>query len=53
MKKFLRNNDKTRITYTVGKLGGKFQIKDLIKNQHEHNSIYYNKCLNQIVMRIV
>ena len=32
----LRNNVKTRITYTGRKLGTKFQIKDLTKNQHEH-----------------
>ena len=36
---------KTRITYTGRKLGTKFQIKDLTKNQHEHDLIYYSKCL--------
>ena len=36
---------KTRITYTGRKLGTKFQIKDLTKNQHEHHLIYYSKCL--------
>ena len=38
------SNMKTRITYTGRKLGIKFQIKDLIKNQHEHNLIQYSKC---------
>ena len=40
----LPNNVKTRITYTGRKLGTKFQIKDLTKNQHEHDLIYYSKC---------
>ena len=35
---------KTRITYCGGKLGTKFQIKDLTKNQDEYNLIYYSKC---------
>ena len=33
----LTNNVKTRITYTGRKLGTKFQIKDLTKNQHEYD----------------
>ena len=37
------NNAKTRTTYTGRKLGTKFQIKDLTKNQHEHDLIYYSK----------
>ena len=36
------SNVKTRITYTGRKLGIKFQIKYLTKNQH--NLIYYSKC---------
>ena len=36
---------KTRITYTGRKLGIKFQIKNLTKNQHKHDLIYYSKCL--------
>ena len=38
---------KTRITYTGTKLGTKFQINDLTKNQHEHDLIYYSKCPEQ------
>ena len=34
---------KTRITYTGGKLGTKFQIKDVTKNQHGYGLIYYSK----------
>ena len=44
IQRILLNNVKTRITYTGRKLGTKFQIKDLTKNQHEHDLIYYNKC---------
>ena len=47
------NNVRTRITYIGRKLITKFQIKDLTKNQHEHDSINYSKCQNQIVMRII
>ena len=36
---------KTGITYTGRKLGTKFQIKDLTRNQHENDLIYYSKCL--------
>ena len=36
IQRILPNNMKTRITYTGRKLGTKFQIKDLTKNQHEH-----------------
>ena len=35
---------KTRISFTGRKLGTKFQIKDLTKNQHERDLIYYGKC---------
>ena len=35
---------KTRITYTGRKHGTKFQTKDLTKNQHEHDLIYYSTC---------
>ena len=35
---------KTRITYTGRKLGSKLQIEALIKNQREHDLIYYSKC---------
>ena len=45
IQRILPNNVKTRITYTDRRLGTKFQIKDLIKNQHEHDLIYYSKCL--------
>ena len=44
MQRILPNNVKTRITYTSRNLGTKFQIKDLTKNQHEHDLIYYSKC---------
>ena len=44
MQQILPNNVKTRITYTGRNLGTKFQIKDLTKNQHEHDLIYYSKC---------
>ena len=44
IQQILPNNVKTRITYTGRKLGTKFQIKDLTKNQYEHNLIYYSKC---------
>ena len=44
MQQILPNNVKTRITYTGRKLGTKFQIKDLTKNQHEYDLIYYSKC---------
>ena len=44
IQRILSNNAKTRITYTGRKLGTKFQIKDLTKNQHEHDLIYYSKC---------
>ena len=39
------NNVKNRITYTGRKLGTKFQMKDLTKNQQEHDLIRYSKCL--------
>ena len=45
IQRILPNNVKTRITYTGRKLGTKFQIKDLTENQHEHDLIYYSKCL--------
>ena len=45
IQRILPNNVKTRITYTDRKLGTKFQIKDRIKNQHEHDLIYFSKCL--------
>ena len=41
IQQILPNDVKTRITYTGRKLGTKFQIKDLTKNQHEHDLIYY------------
>ena len=44
IQRILPNNVKTRITYTGRKLVTKFQIKDLTKNQHEHDLIYYSKC---------
>ena len=43
IQRILPNNVKTRITHTSRKLG-MFQIKDLTKNQHEHDLIYYSKC---------
>ena len=45
IQQILLNNMKTRITYTARKLCSKFQIKDLTKNQHEHDIIHYSKCL--------
>ena len=45
VQRILPNNVKTRITYTDRKLGTKFQLKDRIKNQHEHDLIYFSKCL--------
>ena len=53
IQRILPNNVKTRITYTGRKLGTKFQIKDLTKNQNEHDLIYYKYVWNQIVMRII
>ena len=48
IQQILPNNGKTRITYTGTKLGTKFQIIDLTKNQHEFNGlIYYSKCPEQ------
>ena len=44
IQRILPNNVKTRITYTDRKHGTKFQIKDLTKNQHDHDLIYYSKC---------
>ena len=44
IQRILPNNVRTRIIYTGRKLGTKFQIKDLTKNQHEHDLIYYSKC---------
>ena len=44
IQQILPNIVKTRITCTGRKLGTKFQIKDLTKNQHEHDLIYYSKC---------
>ena len=44
IQQILPNNVKTRITHTGRKLGAKFQIKDLTKNQHEHDLTYYSKC---------
>ena len=44
IQRILFKNVKTRITYTGRKRGTKFQIKDLTKNQHEHDLIYYIKC---------
>ena len=43
MQRFIPNNVKTRIAYTGREVGTKFQIKDLTKNQHEHDLIYYDK----------
>ena len=53
IQRILPNNVKTRITYTGRKLGTKFQIKDLTKNQNEHDLIYYKYVWNQFVMRII
>ena len=44
VKRIPSNNVKTRITYIGRKLGTKFHIKDLTKNQHEHDLLYYSKC---------
>ena len=44
IKRILPNNVKTRITYNGRKLGSKFQIKDLTKNQHQHDLIYFSTC---------
>ena len=35
---------KTRITYTGRKIGTNILMKDLTKNQYEHDLIYYSKC---------
>ena len=37
IKLILPNNVKTRITYTVRKLGTKIQIKNSTKHQHKHD----------------
>ena len=39
IQRILPNNVKNRITCTGRKLGTKFQIKNLTKNQHEHDLI--------------
>ena len=44
IQRILPSNMKTRIRYTGRKLGTKFQIKNLTKNQHEHDLMYYSKC---------
>ena len=44
IQRILPNNVKIRIPYTGRKLGTKFQIKDITKNQYEHDLIYYSKC---------
>ena len=44
MQQILPDNVKTKITFTGRKLGTKFQTKDLTKNQHEHDLIYFRKC---------
>ena len=44
IQQILPKNVKTRITYTGRKLGTKFQMKDLTKNQDKHDLIYYSKC---------
>ena len=64
IQQILPNNVKTRITYTGRKLGTSFQIKDLTKNKHEHDLIYYRiyyliysgpitYVRNKIVIRII
>ena len=40
IQQILPNNVKTRVTNTGRKLGTKFQIKDLTKNQRKHDLIY-------------
>ena len=45
IQRILLNSLKTRITYSGRKLGTKFQIKNLTKNQHVHDLTYYSKCL--------
>ena len=42
IQRILPSNVKTRIIYTVRKLGTKFQIKDLTKNLHERDLIHYS-----------
>ena len=44
IRRILPINVKARFTCTGRKLGTKFQIKDLTKNQYEHDLIYYSKC---------
>ena len=44
IQRILPNNVKTSITYNGRKLGTKTETKDLTKNQHEHELIYYSKC---------
>ena len=44
IQQILPNNVKISIRYTSIKIGTKFQIKDLTKNQDEHDLTYYSKC---------
>ena len=46
IQRIVPNNAKSRITYTGRKLGTNSQVKDLTKNQDEHDLIYYSKCPN-------
>ena len=48
IQQILPNNVETRITYTGRKLGTKFQIKDVTKNQYKHDLIYSKKCQKPI-----
>ena len=43
IQRIIPNNVKTRIAYTGRGVGTKFQMKDLTKNQHEHDLTYYDK----------
>ena len=45
LKRFLPNNVKTRFSYTGQKIDTKFQINNKTKDQHNHDLVYYNKCL--------
>ena len=38
------NTTKVQIIYNTKKLGSKFTIKDLTKEEHQHNVVYHAKC---------
>ena len=40
-------NVETSIAYSGTKLSSKFKLKDLTKKDHQHDGVYYAKCLEE------